>query len=126
MTDQTDSSSSLITAEIPAHGNDLTGSIPENTLVFTAHLTGENTLMLTDQYGRYLTCIEKGGLSLTDEAVEGDLSLWQLIPAEPGYYVKSSGAENEQALEYYNQRIMTYTLGSGEWYIFNFYEVNDR
>ena len=126
VTDQTDSSSSLITAEIPAHGNDLTGSLPDNALVFTAHLTGEDTLMLTDQYGRYLTCIEKGGLSLTDEAAEGNLSDWQLIPAEPGYYVKSVGAENEQALEYYNQRIMTYTLGSGEWYLFNFYEVNGR
>ena len=50
--------------------------------------------------------------------------LWQLIPSEPGYYLKSVGAENEQAIEYFNDRIGTFSLHDGENFLFNFYELN--
>ena len=82
--------------------------------------------MLTDPEGRYLTCGESGGLSLTDASAEGRLSCWQLIDAGYGYYVKSAGARNNQALQYYGGRITTYWLDPSSGYLFNFYEVVDE
>ena len=115
----------LAAAGIPAWGNQLVETLPGDVLVFCAHPQGEDTLLLTDPQGRYLTCGRNGGLRLTEEAEENDLSLWQLIPAEGGYYLKSAGAQNDQMLEYYGGKINTYRMNAGGQYLFNFYEVND-
>lgn len=56
--------------------------------------------MLTDAKGRYLTAGRKGGLMLTRESLK-----------------------NDQALEYYDDRITTYRLSPDVFYLFNFYEV---
>ena len=97
--------------------------IPDDAIVFTAHETEDGLLMFTDPEGRYLTCGGNGGLSLTDAPADGRLSLWQLIEAENGYYIKSAGARNNQALQYYGGRITTYCLDPSGLYLFNFYEV---
>lgn len=79
--------------------------------------------MFTDPDGRYLTCGDIGGLSLTDVPADGLLSHWQLIEADGGFYIKSAGAGNNQALEYHDGRITTYRLALSGLYLFNFYEV---
>ena len=77
------------------------------------------SLMLTDPKGRYLSAA--GGLSLTEEPSEDDLSRWELIERECGYSIKS--VAGNQALQYYGGRITIYSLGSSDLYLFNFYEV---
>ena len=116
-------SDGLNTAEIAAYGDALVDEIPDDALLFTAHETEDGLLMFTDPEGRFLTCGESGGLSLTDVPADGRLSLWQLIEAENGYYIKSAGARNNQALQYYGGRITTYWLDPSGLYLFNFYEV---
>ena len=79
--------------------------------------------MFTDPDGRYLTCGDSGGLSLTDAPADGLMSQWQLIEADGGHYIISAGAGNDQALEYYDGRITTFRLSPSGLYLFNFYEV---
>ena len=67
--------------------------------------------------------VKVGGLSLTDAPGDGLLSLWQLIEADGGYYIKSAGPGNNQALQYYGGRIMTYRFNPSSMFLFNFYEV---
>ena len=126
MAGEPDNADSLAATRVPAHGNDLTGTLPDDALVFTAHLVGEDTLTLCDQQGRYLTCKGKGGLELTDEAAAHDRSVWQLIPTEAGLFVRSYGAKDDQALECVAERITTRTLDDSDWFTFNLYEVSDR
>ena len=111
------------TADIPARGNFLTGALPEDALVFTVHTESGGTLMLTDRKGRYLSC-GRGGLYLAEEPAEHSRSAWRPVQAEGGYYLVSAGAENEQALEYYDGYINTYRVNANGSYLFNFYEVN--
>ena len=118
-----ESGSGYGTVSIEAWGDALVGPIPEDALIFTAHRVDTDTLMLTDRCGRYFTSGTGGGLSLTDAPADGDLSLWQLLPVENGWYLKSVGAENDQALEVYNDRVSTYRLGSASPNLFNFYAV---
>ena len=113
----------LLPVAIPSHGNNLVGALPEEALIFTVHMLSKDTLMLTDMQGRFLTCGKSGGLSLTEEAAENDLSFWQITQTECGYYLKSAGAENDQALEWYGGKILTYRHSSDSYYLFNFYEV---
>ena len=112
--------------ELPSHGNDLTGALPEEAQVFTAEMHGEDTLFLVDSEGRYLSCGESGGLFLTDEAAENDLSLWHILPANGGYYLQSADSSVNQALQYYGGRFTTYTLSYNNTFLINFYDVNDR
>ena len=125
LTDHANSGGFDIT-EIGAYGDTLVDAIPENALIFTAHVVNDNELMLSDDRGQYLTCGASGGLSLMDKPASDDLSLWQLIPAEGGYHLKSAGARNDQALQYYGGRITTYFLNSSGLFLFNFYEVADE
>lgn len=112
------------TAGVPTRGECLT-ELPEAALILTAHISGEDTVALTDPAGRYLACGPNGGLTLTEADAESDLLLWKMVPAEGGYYLLSAGAENRQALEYYGGRINTYWLGYSGQFLFNFYEVGD-
>lgn len=115
----------FVAASIPAYGNDLVDALPDNTVVLTAHMVGEDMLMLTDVEGRYLTCGAAGGISFTEEAAEGDLSLWQLIPQGYAYQLMSVGADGDQALESFGGKILTYKINPSAQYLFNFYEVRD-
>ena len=110
-------------AEIASCGDALVDVLPDDALIFTVHEAEEGLLMLTDPDGRYLTCGDSGGLSMTDTPADGLLSLWQLIEADGGYYIKSAAAGNNQALEYFGGRITTYPLAPSVLYLFNFYEV---
>ncbi len=110
-------------AEIASYGDALVDVLPNDALIFAAHEADEGLLMFTGQDGRYLTCGDSGGLSLTDAPEDDRLSLWQLIEADGGYYIKSAGAGNNQALQVYGGRITTYWLNPSSLYLFNFYEV---
>ena len=116
-------SDSMDVAEIASYGDALVDVLPNDALIFAAHEADEGLLMFTDQDGRYLTYGDSGGLSLTDAPWDGRLNLWQLIEADGGYYIKSAGAGNNQALQYYGGRITTYQLNPSSLYLFNFYEV---
>ena len=110
-------------AEIDSYGDALVDALPDDALIFTAHEAEEGLLLFTDQDGRYLTCGESSGLSLTDAPADGRLSLWQLVEADGGYYVKSVGAGNSQALQCFGGRVTTYQLAPAGLFLFNFYEV---
>ena len=112
-------------AGVRADGNDLVEKLPEDALIFTVHREDEDTVLLTDQKGRYLTCGAQGGLRLTREASKDNLSLWRLVPLEGGWGVLSMGAENLQALEYYSGVIATYRMDSTDAHLFNFYELTE-
>jgi hypothetical protein len=114
---------SMDVTEIASYGDALVDVLPDDALIFAALEVEEGLLMFTDQDGRYLTCGESGGLSLTDAPGDGLLSLWQLIEADGGYYIKSAGAGNNQALQYFGGRITTYRLNPSGLVLFNFYEV---
>ena len=114
---------SMDVTEIASYGDALVDVLPDDALIFAALEVEEGLLMFTDQDGRYLTCGESGGLSLTDAPGDGLLSLWQLIEADGGYYIKSAGAGNNQALQYFGGRITTYRLNPSGLILFNFYEV---
>ena len=116
-------SSGMDVTEIANYGDALVDVLPDDALIFAAHEAEEGLLMFTDQDGRYLTCGDIGGLSLTDAPADGLLSLWQLIEADGGYYIKSAGAGNDQALQYYGGRITTYQFSPSGLYLYNFYEV---
>jgi hypothetical protein len=116
-------SAGMDVAEIASYGDALVDGLPDDALVFTAHEAEGGLLMLTDQGGRYLTCGENGGLSLTDAPGDGLLSLWQLIETDGGYYIKSAGPGNNQALQYYGGSIKTYRFNPSGLLLFNFYEV---
>ena len=109
--------------EIASYGDALVEALPDDALIFVTHEAEKGLLMFTDQDGRYLTCGESGGLSLTDVPGDGLLSLWQLIETDGGYYIKSADAGNNQALLYYGGRITTHWLNSSGLFLFNFYEV---
>lgn len=122
LTDHSNSDGMNVT-EIASYGDALVDVLPNDALIFTAHEAEEGLQMFTDQDGRYLTCGDSGGLSLTDAPADGLLSLWQLIEADGGYYIKSAGAGNDQALQYFGGRITTYRFNPSGLFLFNFYEV---
>ena len=109
--------------EIASCGDALVDVFPDDALILTAHVAEEGSLMFTDPDGRYLTCGDSGGLSLTDAPADGLMSQWQLIEADGGHYIISAGAGNDQALEYYDGRITTFRRSPSGLYLFNFYEV---
>ena len=117
------SSASMDVTEIASYGDALVEALPDDALIFVAHEAEQGLLMLTDQDGRYLTCGDSGGLSLTDAPGDGLLSLWQLIEADGGYYIESADAGNNRALLYYGGRITTHWLNPSGLFLFNFYEV---
>jgi hypothetical protein len=110
--------------EVPVRGNYLTGTLPDDVRVFTAHLMGDDTLMLSDQDGRYLTCTQEGKLTLTEEPGEDDGSIWHFMADEPGYYVQSQGSEDGLAIEYFKGTLGLYRLSERNRFLFNFYEVD--
>ena len=120
-----DSVGTMDTVDIDAYGDLLIGELPESAHVFTAHMVAEDQLTLTDETGRYLTCGESGGLSLTKEMAGDDLSVWQLIACPGGYNVRSVGAEQDQVIEYYDGQFKTYRFNEKGLHVFNFYEVPD-
>lgn len=120
LTDHSNSDGLNVT-EIANYGDALVDVLPNDALTFTAHEAEEGLLMLTDQEGRYLTGGDSGGLSLTDAPADGLLSLWQLIEADAGYYIKSADAGNNQALQYYGGRITTYQFSPSGLFLFNFF-----
>ena len=126
MAGEPDNAGSLATTDIPAQGRDLTGTLPDDALVFTAEQVSGDTLMLRDRQGRYLTCRESGGLELTEEAGAHERTVWRLVPTEAGRYVMSVGATDEQALQCVGDRISTRAINNGDWFAFNLYEVSDR
>ena len=116
----------VVTAvEITACGNDLLAPLPEDALIFTVQMAGDDTLRLMDQSGRYLCCGLMGNLMFQDEDAGQKDSLWQLIPAESGFYLKSADSTENYALQYYGGRFCAFRLSSGGWYLFNFYEVTE-
>ena len=86
--------------DCPASGNDLTGPLPANTLIFTVQDAGEGTVTLREEGGRYLTLDPKNNPVLTCQIGEGNRSVWQLIRKEPGYYLRSAAMESDAALQY--------------------------
>lgn len=125
LTSRADGSGGYETTPIASRGDALVDEIPQDTLIITAHVQDGGKVMLSDERGRYLTAGSGGGLSLTDGPADNGLSVWLLIPAEGGYYLKSEAARNNQALEYRDGRIKTYWLSATGMNLFNFYEVAD-
>lgn len=122
LTDHSTSDGMNVT-EIASYGDALVDVLPDDALIFTVHEAEEGSLMFTDQDGRYLTCGDSRGLSLTDTPADGLRSLWQLDEADCGYYIKSADTGNNQALLYYIGRITTYQFSPSNLFLFNFYEV---
>ncbi len=125
-TNEVDESGALVAQELEACGNDLVGTLPDEVAVFTVHAVGEDTIMLSDENGRYLACGKNGGATLTGQVTDDDRSVWQLIEAKPGYHIQSSGAMDGQAIEYASGKITTHALGRSDMYLFNFYELGDQ
>lgn len=111
-----------------AYGNDLTAPLPEDVLPLTVHITDQDRMQLsfTDPQGRYLTCGTNGGLMLTDEMADNDLSLWTLKEANGGWFIISAGrgskSNNSQAIQLYSNCFSTYSFSETGYFIFNFYE----
>ena len=87
----------------------------------------ENKKMcFTDPQGRFLTCGTGGGLILTDEMADNDLSLWTLREANGGWFIISAGrgskSNNSQAIQLYSNCFSTYSFSETGYFIFNFYE----
>ena len=118
-------SGSYAGTKIKAAGNALYGPLPEDVLTFTVRFSEDSpdSLLLQDEKSRYLSCGPGGGLVFAEEVCEDDLSLWNLQETEGGYFLVSTGAAGEQALEYYKDNCTTYRLGRSGPFVFNFYEV---
>ena len=116
----------ITAAAITAEGDCLTDAIPEDALIFTVQISEGGAIRLRDSRGRFLTCGESGGLTLTETPDEETLSLWQLIPMDGGFYLLSSGARNNQAIEFYNGRFSTYQMSASTQHLFNFYEIQEE
>ncbi len=110
--------------EVGVCGNYVTGTLADDVRVFTAHVVGDDTLMLSDQDGRYLTRSPDGELKLTEEPAEDDGSIWFLGAGEPGYYVQSVGSKDGLAIECYKGRFDLYRLKERNRFLLNFYEVD--
>lgn len=84
-------------------------------------------LSFTDPQGRFLTCGTGGGLILTDEMADNDLSLWTLREANGGWFIisaaGSANADYNQAIQFYHGRFSTYHCNGTGYFIFNFYET---
>lgn len=115
----------ITSAAIAAEGDSLTDAVPENALIFTVQIAKDDAVRLRDSRGRFLTCGESGGLTLTEIPDGEALSLWQLIPMNGGYCLLSSGSRNNQAIEFYNGRFSTYQMSSSAQFLFNFYEIQE-
>ena len=92
-------------------------------MVFTAHVAGEGSFLWTDQQGHYLSYGLLGGIALTEDPASDNCSLWQLVPAAKGYYMKSVGAETNLALGSSEDKINAFRLTGGDSFLVNFYEV---
>ena len=100
LAEDANNTSALKPEDCPASGNDLTGPLPANTLIFTVQDAGEGTVTLREEGGRYLTLDPKNNPVLTCQIGEGNRSVWQLIRKEPGYYLRSAAMESDAALQY--------------------------
>ena len=116
----------IAAAVISAEGDCLTEAIPEDALIFTVLTSEDGAIRLRESRGRFLTCGESGGLALTEAPDEESLSLWRLIPMDGGFYLLSSGARNNQAIEFYNGRFSTYQMSASAQHLFNFYEIQEK
>ncbi len=109
------------------HGEVLAAPLPENALILTVRMDGEEQFYLMDSEGRYLSAQGSGGLFLVDEKDEMNMCLWEAVPVDGGYQIICVGTMKEGsdpiALEYYGQHITTYRLDQTDIYLFNFYEV---
>ncbi|MBR4236500.1 MAG: bifunctional metallophosphatase/5'-nucleotidase [Clostridia bacterium] len=103
-----------------AFGEKLLSPLGDAVAAYTVHMNDDGSFALTEETGRYLTCLEKGGLKLTDDVSQDGLSFWYLEEAYGGWYIMNKGA-GRQALEYYSGAFSTYYLSNGDYYIFNFY-----
>ena len=117
-----ESNGGLDDTKINAYGEFLVDTLPENALLLTAHVDAEGRFSFSNPEGRYLSCVSGGGLKLTEDLAEDDLSLWQLEEAYGGWIIVNVGARDKQALEFYSDRFTTYVQGTSGLYIFNFYE----
>ena len=108
--------------QIEAYENILCAPLPENTGLFTAHVSDDGTFLLSDAKGRYLTAVS-GGLKLTESPDEKDRSLWKAVPSNSGLNIISAGLSGSKALEYYSDIFVTFSLSGSNAYIFNFYEI---
>ena len=112
-----------------AYGNDLIAPMPEDVLPLTVHMADQENkkLSFTDPQGRFLTCGTGGGLILTDEMADNDLSLWTLREANGGWFIISAAgktnANYNQAIQLYYDRFSTYHCNGTGYFIFNFYET---
>ena len=114
-------SGSLDGVPVPARGDTLADSLPEDALVFTAHVNGEGLVSFTIPDGRILSCARGGGVLLSDSPSEDGMDLWRLEEAPGCWYIVCAGSENSLALEYYSGRFTTFRLSESGAYLFNFY-----
>ena len=112
----------LGTAVIHAYGSHLVDTLPAEALRFTAHVSEDGLLSLTDERGRFLASGTGGGLMLVKTPAEGNLHLWRLEPANGGWYLVNEG-DDGQALEYYSGKFTMYHFEASGLYLFNFYEI---
>ena len=117
------SNGGLAAVSCGAWGETLTAPLPDEAEIFTVLDGDDGALCLADRQGLYLTGIENGGLSLTDERDPDGFSDWTLQAVDGGYLLVNNGSG--QALEYYSGRFTTYQPAVSGLYIFNFYEMAD-
>lgn len=110
-----------------AYGDALTAPLAADVLTFTVQAQEDGSLLIQTSEGQYLTCGSDGQLRLTEEPGEDGQSLWELRPADGGWYLvhvnSARDAAVPQAIEYYSDRFTTYGFGENEGFLFNFYEV---
>ena len=114
-----------------AWGNILAAPLDPEAQRFTVRLQEDGSMALVNDDGLYLTgAANGGGLSLTPEMAEDGLSLWTLREANGGWNILCVGTAKSgnypKALEFYNEIITTYGVGSGGIYVFNFYEIQNE
>lgn len=115
---------SLSTAECEEYADVITGALPEDAAVLTAHEQPDGRFCLTDQDGKYLNAGTGRSLTLADEKGSADESLWELRPADGGWYIVNTGNE-VVALEYYEEDFVLCPLNPSipSRFTFGFYEV---
>ena len=115
---------SLGSVAVKAYGEYLVDEKPEEAIVLTAHFNKEGYVSFEDENGDYLSCGKTGGLSFIPRPEEG-LVWWKIEKTVSGSFIINTEAENNQALQVYSGKFMTYRMSKNGYFIFNFYEVTD-
>jgi hypothetical protein len=119
-------SNGISSAKVKARGDRLIGDLSDDVLWFTVRKKDNGNLLFEDEKGRFLTCGNGSGLSLTDEEDPDAFSEWSLKKVDGGYSLISEGNDSSGgrtiAIQYYKESLTTYNyyyaVGN---FIFNFY-----